>query len=250
MADSVVVVVPLSRPSMVPNVLENFERQTFQAKRLLIVENGRALGHWQGPGEVLRAPGVASAGAAKNVALAHLRASLPESRNFVSIFDDDDYYGPRYLEEQVQVLSQGKYPIVGKAQHFIEDDRGFWLLNRYVSSCEYDWCCGGTQTFDLARVRTFLEKPVGEDVHFVRDVETRGERLFVTSPFGFLWNRKGSDHVFQRDAVARAIDWGLHVLYLGPKVDFAVVNGEKPVRAQSSPLHAPGGYMRSPVPAW
>jgi len=231
----VTVIVPFSRPERCQAVLDGFLRQRYPYKDLLIVENGRALGCWTGSGHVLQAPNARSAGAAKNVALDFLRKELGEDSLFVSVFDDDDYYGPGYLEEQMLVLAGGEHDIVGKCQHFIVDDRGFWLLNRYVAHTKYAWCSGGVQSFDLAKVRRFREQPVAEDVHFVLEVESRGGHLYCTSPFHFLWERRGESHAYKRDAVARAQQWGLHVMYLGEEVDYDMVNGLKPIRGRRPP---------------
>src|ERR1700731_3615442 len=45
--DFVWVVVPFSRPENLSRVLENFARQKFPFKKLMLVLNGRALKHWK-----------------------------------------------------------------------------------------------------------------------------------------------------------------------------------------------------------
>ena len=218
----IVIVVPFSRPENAANVLANFARQTYPAKTLLIVENGRGLNAWRGPGTVLKAPQANTAGKAKNVALKYLRDN---GVRWACIMDDDDYYSPGYLAEQAPFMS--RYAIVGKNQHFILDDDGFWLVNAYVHSTPYHWCSGGVQCLDLNRVGWFTEGPLHEDVNLVHDAQKMGQTLFVTSPYGTLLNRTGQDHTFKQDIIERCLNWGMHVVRLGDKVDLALVDGVK-----------------------
>lgn len=219
----ITVLVPFSRPQNRQVVLANFTRQTHPAKSLLIVENGRGLGAWQGPGTVLRAPHAHTAGAAKNAGMQYLRK---QGAQYVSVMDDDDYYSPGYLTEQAAHLPY--HPIVGKNQHFLHDHKGMWLLNRYVHSRPFHWCSGGVQSFDLGKVGNFRDQSLHEDVQFVHDVLDRGGHLYVTSPYGYLWNRTGGDHTFTEDVVQRARLWGLHTIFLGP-LNLAIVDGKVPL---------------------
>jgi glycosyltransferase involved in cell wall biosynthesis len=227
------VVVPLSRPSDLPNVLSNYARQTYPHKSLLLVLNGPALALELPagfPGEAVRSARATTAGAAKNVALDLLRA---RGARHVAVMDSDDYYGPGYLAEQANHMPF--HPLVGKNQHFVVDDRGFWLINPYSHSFAYHWCSGGVQCFDLQATGRFSEAPTHEDVNFVNDVVARGGHLYVSSPHHYLYNRQGAQHTYQDDIIARARDWNLQIVYLGPTVDLDIVNGLKRVAVAKDP---------------
>jgi glycosyltransferase involved in cell wall biosynthesis len=218
------VVVPFSRPENIPAVVANFQRQTYPHKSLIVVENGAGLGKWPaGLGLVIRAPLSKSAGSAKNAAMNHLRQS---GQRWMCVMDDDDYYSPGYLSEQV--VHMPRYAIVGKNQHFLVDKNGFWLLNAHVHSCLYHWCSGGVQCLDLTRVGSFRTTPTEEDVYLCHDALHKGQQVYISSPYNYLWERRGA-HTYQEDAIQRAVHWGLKIDYLGKHVDLDVVSGRKPI---------------------
>ena len=62
----VYVITAFSRPQFYNNIIENFKRQTFQNKHLIIVENGSAIGVAK-DGTILNS--VSHVGSAKNTAL-------------------------------------------------------------------------------------------------------------------------------------------------------------------------------------
>ena len=233
LGEPVTVVVPFSRPWRAESVQQNFERQDYENKHLIVVENGEGVGYWKGPGEVLRSR-VQTAGAAKNVALDELRKRHGAARHLMAVMDDDDYYGARYLAEQVRFLQRGHH-LVGKNTHFVIDRRGFWLVNPLVHDCSHPWCSGATQAFNIQKVERFIEKPTGEDLQFVRDASSRGTVLHLSTPFHYLWERRGMNHAYKGDTIKRAKNWGLQLVYLGQKPNYDVVDGKAPAKGSPAP---------------
>jgi glycosyltransferase involved in cell wall biosynthesis len=214
------IVVPFHRPGDVPTVQANVLRQTYPNKHVIIVENGLGVGTWQeGPGLTVLQTAPAGQSLAKNTAIDHIRRI---GGTYASVFDSDDYYGPGYLTEQAQWM--GRYNIVGKNQHFIDTDKGMFLLNPYSHSGLYEWCNGGSQTFDVHKVPYFRDQKTGEDVLFCHDTTGAGGQLYISTPYGYLYNRRGLGHTYEEDVIERAHHWGLIVVPMGP-VDLSIVNG-------------------------
>lgn len=109
-------VCPFSRPEFLGNVIENFERQTCSEKRLILVENGDAIGACEAQGFVpdILLTSQRHQSHAKNAGLDWITSN---GGGWFSTFDDDDYYGPKYLEEVLECSEKGD--IVGKSNHFV-----------------------------------------------------------------------------------------------------------------------------------
>jgi glycosyltransferase involved in cell wall biosynthesis len=222
MSPLIYVIVPFHRPHDAPLVLENFRRQTYPRKHLIIVENGAGIGTWQdGPGVTVLQTSPPGQSLAKNTAIDYIRRI---GGTYASVFDSDDYYGPGYLAEQAQWMES--YPIVGKNQHFISTDAGMFLLNPYSHSGLYDWCNGGSQTFNVHQVPYFRDQKTGEDVLFCHDTTRAGGQLYISTPYGYLYNRTGVGHTYEEDVIERAHHWNLIVVPMGP-VDLEIVNGNR-----------------------
>jgi hypothetical protein len=218
------VVVPFSRPRNKAMVLQNFGRQVYPNKRLIVVENGAGIGTFGAHEAAVLRTSPAGQSVAKNTAIDFLRKT---GERFMSVFDDDDHYMPSYLAEQVPHLE--KFPLVGKNQHLVMQKDGFFLLNPYSHSGTYDWCSGGVQTFDVKESGYYPIQQTGEDVQFCHDMIARGRLLYVTSPWNYVYERRNADHTFGEDVVKRARTWRLVVVPIGPELDFDVAMGRRRV---------------------
>lgn len=167
----ITVVVPVSRPENIQATVENFLRQRYPDKRLMLVLNGPALDA-EVPAGVMRRTSAAHQSAARNVALRELR----DEDAFVAFCDDDDYYGPGYLEELARFAKRGR--ITGKYPHWILFSRGLVLCNRGRASRRTDWVRGGTVAGFARDIPDWPEVLVGEELLLCESFRATGGEVY------------------------------------------------------------------------
>ena len=169
------VVACTNRLAFVPKMIENFQRQTLKEKELIIIINSSVLEVDLAGYRVLQFPKEVSLGAClnKGVQLAKYE--------FVTKMDDDDYYGPDYLNEVYQAFVEKKADVVGKSSFYMYFQKGNelrlynpnhenrWIVNHgpYKSS---DFLSGATLAFKKSILDkiSFPDVNVGEDSGFQR----------------------------------------------------------------------------------
>lgn len=189
----IVCLVPASRPGHVEHVLRNFERQTYERKTLLVVENGAAIGAYEEtPGVTVICCDDAHHSSAKNVGLEYLRATAPHV--FCCIMDDDDHYAPGYLEEYAANAEPGT--ILGKAPGWVMTDEGLRFFHRKNEARAA--VNGGTMGFFVSDLPGLLfERRVAEEHGFVAAATTLGCGLKLLSQKHFCYERRGADHAYK-----------------------------------------------------
>jgi hypothetical protein len=196
--EDVWVVVPLSRPEMLPRVRENLSRQRFRA-RVCVVENGAAVGVCEAQGFVPDAllSSETHQSAARNEALFFLREKHPDAY-WVSM-DDDDYYGAEYVAEHAGLAKRGR--MVGKSTHWVLFEGRFLALFRPWSSSGggRHHCNGATIGAFVSESPEFSMRDVGEDGIFTSTFRARGGKIWMSSPYHTAYCRRGDgrkEHTF------------------------------------------------------
>lgn len=202
--DTIWVVVPFSRPENYLRVMENFHRQRFIGKRLLVVENGAAVGAFHSPSVALVIQSREHQSVAKNEALAFIRK---HGGGYFAIMDDDDWYGPGYLDE---IAGYAKaYDALGKQWHFVSLGEGLGdsapqLLccnRRYADLDPATWFTGGTISGWSETAEDFRVMPDSEDITWCEGMRDKGARLRALSIYHYLYRRSyvGASHTWRRD---------------------------------------------------
>lgn len=188
------VVVPLGRATMLPNVVGNFERQRYPHKKLVVVENGAGLGacrkHGFQPDLVLDSD--AHQSAAKNVALETL---IDMGARYWATMDDDDYYGPAYLEGIADGFRRG-FEVVGKASIFLRfSDGRMHLLEQAGELKEVPQVNGPTISSVVRQdMPRFPVMGWGEDNAWLEAAREKGWRIWAADHFAFCYCRHGQAH--------------------------------------------------------
>lgn len=183
------IIVPFSRPDRLPAVLDNFKRQHHADKRLIVVENGRALGACKHAGV---APDVlltsdAHQAHAKNEGLAWIRKN---GGGYFATMDDDDYYGPDYLTEVEAHRKNGT--VVGKLDQFVSMGDKLLLLQGQVEEDGQPIqslngptiCAQAEDSVDFP-----ADKPWGEDGDWLEKMRRKGATFWATSPYHYCYRR-------------------------------------------------------------
>lgn len=223
-ADFVWVIVPFSRPENLTHVLENFARQKFPFKKLVLVANGNArrlasplLASW----DKVWLTSDAHQSDAKNTALSEIRK---RGGGFTVVMDDDDWYGPQFLTEAVGYAKT--YDVIGKARHFMSVDGNLWLCSRERRGRPQSWLTGGTIACWAENAPEYPRVSSGEDAEFCTRAERQGMRIFGTDVYHYLYRRSSaSDHAWRISAEdLRAHESAKHALDLGAE-NLDVVTG-------------------------
>ncbi|MEH7480108.1 glycosyltransferase [Neobacillus drentensis] len=169
------VVACTNRHGFVPNIIENFRRQSLIEKELIIIVNSSTLKVDIAGYKILQFPEEVSLGEClnKGMSLANF--------DYVTKMDDDDYYGPEYLKEVYEALVQKNADVVGKRSFYIyfnknEELRLYnpnrenqWIVNNGPYKSSY-FLSGATLAFKkkiLDKI-SFPDVNVGEDSGFQR----------------------------------------------------------------------------------
>lgn len=179
------------RPELLPNLIDNYARQRYKGKELIILINhdSRELDEYYRAARydpsirIAALPKETSLGACLNYAADLARYEV------IAKFDDDDYYAPNYLAESVDTMLRTNADIVGKRAHYMYlSGRGLLLLRyRRTENRPARHVQGATLLFKrrvLSRVR-FRDVSRGECVRFCADARASGYSIYAGSRFNF-----------------------------------------------------------------
>lgn len=215
------VVVPFSRPENKTNVLDNFARQSYGDKKLVIAENGGGISTFTDDSEydhILLSP--AHQSHAKNRAIEFLQKEYPD--DYWACMDDDDYYGPEYLQEHADKAERGV--ILGKRNAWVQFDSGLvYFGGSWKEGDPSDSFVGGTMGSYLSDAQEFPIR-CAEEHGFCEAARNKELTTRLLSPLHFCYNRLGSpsDHAYQAsEEKLWRHSGGKGVRVLGSKEDWA-----------------------------
>jgi glycosyltransferase involved in cell wall biosynthesis len=207
-----------NRPQFFKNIIDNYKKQLYRVKELVIVLNkdSMALSQYRkkvrsySNVSVYKVPEKVSLGKCLNYGVS--AAKYP----FIAKFDDDDYYSPYYLKEQMKALYRSGASIVGKRARLIYLEGKKLLLicahkdqNKFVRII-----AGGTILFKrqvFNRVH-FDDVSLGEDTNFLRKSWLRGYKIYASSPYNYVGIRRKNKKTHTWTATDEAVMRGNRIL--------------------------------------
>jgi len=192
------------RPEDLPEAIAGFRAQQYPRKELVVgchgfpaTEVGAALvGASALPVNVIEFDSSVPLGRCLNEAAASTGAAV------LAKIDDDDYYGPGYLEDAVQALRYSGSRIVGKATQFTyREDEDVTVLRRGGSeeTAIEGSVTGASLVFARSlweRVR-FPHRPRRVDALFLRGARQIGDGVYANSRWDFVYRRRSSGHTWE-----------------------------------------------------
>ncbi|WP_256212509.1 glycosyltransferase [Arthrobacter sp. yr096] len=143
---------------------------------------------------LLEEPAASSLGTCLN------RCVESSSNPVLTKMDDDDYYGPNYLADQMNALSYSNADVVGKLAHFM------YIAAKNAAVLRFDhmehrfghMVMGPTI---MAHREVFEQHPFenrsrGEDTEFLRAVTNSGGRIYSSDRYNYYQYRGGSGHTW------------------------------------------------------
>ncbi len=189
---SVSVLMPTMRPGNVARCVENFKKQSYSRKELILILNNaefdldavrrdtESIPNVQ----VLYVDGQTTIGDCLN------RGVEAASGRYIAKMDDDDHYGERYLSDSILAASFSDAEIVGKGLFFVYFEAGdVTALFEWTSEHTFmSFVTGGTllvQT-DVAKDILFDSVSLREDTNFQRSAVRAGCRIYSADRFNYI----------------------------------------------------------------
>ncbi|KAA9393087.1 glycosyltransferase [Kocuria coralli] len=167
--------------------------------------------------KVIAAPSEWSLGECFNNGVAASRGAV------VTKVDDDDWYGPHYLHDQLAVLRVTGADVVGKQASYMYV-RGFDVTLLRFAEREHRWTDFVLGPTLMAHRSVFERHPfqartTGEDSAFLADVSQAGGRIYAADRFNFRQYRGGEahtwtvpdQHILSTGVVMSVGDWIEHI---------------------------------------
>lgn len=173
------------------NIIENFLRQNYPNKELIIILNNNELNKDEWLRDIKNLKNIYIYQLDESVTLGEcLNYAVDKSSGvFIAKFDDDDYYAPNYLKDLIYCFSYTDASIVGKASQFVYfiGSSQLIMLN-YANGYNYYPVWGGTHVIKREVFEKVKFKPVNiaEDVYFNDECDKLGIKQYVADPFNYL----------------------------------------------------------------
>jgi len=181
------------------NILANYDRQEYEDKELIIVLNNNQLdiGEW-----------TKEAGRHHNVTVYQIDEKEPlgvclnygieKARfNYISKFDDDNYYGQAFLEDLMNAFEYTDAAIVGKcAGYMYFESGGILALNAEDREhCYTNYVLGSAIIIKrevFTRVPWPTDRRQGSDTEFLRQSVRNGFKIYSADRFNYVCVRRSS----------------------------------------------------------
>ncbi|MTI71700.1 MAG: glycosyltransferase [Firmicutes bacterium] len=207
-SDGVSVITCTNRQGFMENVLNNYYRQVFDKKELIVVINNNSidLNKWKQRSLIHKNIKVFKLD--ENISLGKcLNYAVEKSKyDFIAKFDDDDYYAKNYLKRQIKAILNTDAKIVGKRTCFVYFEKSKILALRYPNKEDtyVDYVLDSSmvikkEIFNKIKFPDYTFKTVGPDFTFQRICHKRGIKIYATDRFDYVVHRhvNPKEHTFQ-----------------------------------------------------
>lgn len=144
----------------------------------------------------------------KSITLGVMLTSLANasSSEFIAKIDDDDIYGPQYLQDSLDAIIINGADLVGCALNYIYLEKIDLTVRRFnrngISSVEHwsDWVCGGTILVRNSIGKEsgwFGEAKNGVDQFLLTAVSANGGKIWRKYGAGYIYCRSVDGHTFK-----------------------------------------------------
>ncbi|MTI66465.1 MAG: glycosyltransferase family 2 protein [Firmicutes bacterium] len=187
------------RPNLIENVFNNYNRQTYENKEMIIILNSNKLNltTWNKKAnnfkniKIFKVDEDITLGNCLNLGISKCKGDI------IAKFDDDDYYGPLYLEDSIKEFEKTKASVIGKATSFIyfKDQKILAIRfpnknNRYVSHMDGPSMLIKKSVFKKVK---FRDIPRGVDTKFSIDCINNNIKIYSTNIFHHVYIRYNSN---------------------------------------------------------
>jgi glycosyltransferase involved in cell wall biosynthesis len=195
-------VVTTMRPHLLEQVYQNFVRQTYENKEMIIILNRADFSTSRRYSSLFEHPQIKVCfgdDSKSHGALFDQGVRLAKGELIAKI-DDDDLYGPRYLSESVTSLSVSGTRITGKGARFvyIEESNELYLrCPELANSPSVRNISGSSIVAEKSLITSFgwPDLPYGVDTEFLRRILKAGEKVSSANIFSYMVLRQKSQEL-------------------------------------------------------
>lgn len=193
--DGVSIITCTNKPHTLNNILDNFNRQYYADKELIIIINNDEidLEEWVNLTEEYK--GIIIFKLSEKTSLGKcLNFAVSKSKyNIIAKFDDDDYYGPKYISNTIKYFNNTNAKVLGKGTNFVYFvEKKFLAIrtpnheNRYVRFAN-----GSTLVFkkEIFNQIKFRDMSLAEDVYFCQDCIKNNILIYSTDKYHHVYFR-------------------------------------------------------------
>ena len=179
------------------NIFNNYARQNFENKEMIIVLNkdDMAIDQWKEEAKRYANVSVYQVSEKWNLGKCLNYGIEKAKHDRIAKFDDDDYYAPDYLKEGVSTLKRTKASVVGKHTSFVyfEEEKALMLFRKGGEEKYRRHLKGGTLLFKRSvwdRIKFNEKMERATDAEFLRRSKREGYRLFSSSRYNYVCIRR------------------------------------------------------------
>ncbi|MFW5799564.1 MAG: glycosyltransferase [Spirochaetota bacterium] len=190
------VIAVTNKKRYIKRIFENYRRQNYQNKELIIVINTMDIDKKLFTDEisegenikVFQTEGKMTLGECLNNAVSGSKGEL------IAKFDDDDLYSPHYLTDQYNAFIYTDADIIGKTAYlcYLEGNDSTYLFSMSALTGENNYTdklvSGATFVWKrkVSDKIKFKNSNTGEDVNFIKEAHKHNFRVYSTNRYGFL----------------------------------------------------------------
>lgn len=194
--NSVSVITCTNRPQHFERLVGNYMRQKYKMKELIVVLNKNSMKLQDYLGKIKQCKDISIYKLPESKTIGDcLNYAISKAKyDYISRFDDDDYYSPFYLQSMMRALRKSKSDIVGKRAClvFLESSSRLLLRHPKEENTFVEQIAGATltcrkQIFNKVR---FNAVSLGETVGFLKRCTNKGYRIYSTDRSHFVIRRR------------------------------------------------------------
>lgn len=186
------------------NIIDNFNRQDFDKKELIIIINKNSIDLDSWKEKIKNHQNISIYKFSEKTSLGKcLNHGIEKSKyEIIAKFDDDDYYGPKYLSDTIKAFKFSGAKVIVKAANFVYFVEKKILAirtpseeNKFVNFGNGSTLVFKKEVFNKVR---FKDISIAEDVHFCQDCIRNNIRIYSTNKY---------HHVYFRHPVKKNHTW-------------------------------------------
>lgn len=190
-----------NRLSSINNILDNYDRQIWPVKELIIIINNNQIDimEWKKKAKAVRNVSIYRIDEKKNLGKCLNYAVTKSKYNYIAKFDDDDYYGKKYLRGLMQIFNYYDADVVGKKSFYIYFEKSNLLTLKFheVNNRRVTHLAGSTLIINKKVFNEiwFSENIiVGTDSDFCRKCLLKDYKLYSGNRFNYVCVRKANSN--------------------------------------------------------
>lgn len=195
---SVSIIASTNKPKYMNNIFDNYKRQNYKNKELIIILNNNKIDieRWKKEKEKYENIRVFQIDENEDLSDCINFGVSKSSADLIAKFDDDDYYGPNYLNEAIEAITSTKAGVVGKSKYYayFEDINKTGLRKKGSENKYTNYIHGPTLVMKRSIIEEFkfINMSQGADQQFLKDCAKNGIKIHSTSIKNFVYFRHSS----------------------------------------------------------